>query len=598
MKKITFNSVKIQNFLSIGENPIELSFNQGITLITGDNKDKGGKNGVGKSSILESIYWCLFGNTIRELKTEKIVHNLSDKGGYVALNINIQTTNTNKNYIITRNIKPSKISIVCDGEDITHSTIPKNDDIIKELIGGNEELFQNAIIMSANNSVPFMAQKKIDKRKFIEGILNLNIFSEMLLKTRSDYNDLKKENDILSQNFTNEQRTLKIYEEQRDSFEVRKNERIKVIQDKISNEEIELNKLKDMDIASNDAVKQEIKEVEDKIKILQDALCDINKSMIELGKSKATFSSEAKQAKNEKQKILDKGDTCPTCNRQYCEDDLTHITQELSKLDVRIKTAEDAASEISDKENLTLDKGKKIQDGLDKLKKKIRGLNEEASKASLHQEKIKNTEKKINEYRLDVSNIEKEKDNSLEKIKNSEQSIKKLKSDLENIKKELSVLETAKFIVSEEGVKTFIIKKMLNLLNNKLNYYLKLLDTPCKCEFNEFFEETIYNDNGKECSYHNFSGGEKVRINIATLFMFQDVLKSQSAISYSLNIYDELLDSAIDQKGAEKILEILRDRVQKYNESIYIVSHNSNIKSNIDNTILLEKENGSTKIVS
>jgi DNA repair exonuclease SbcCD ATPase subunit len=79
MKKVIFKSVKIQNFLSVGKDPLELDFQKGINLITGENKDKGGKNGIGKSSILESIYWCLFGNTIRDIKKDKIVHNLQKK---------------------------------------------------------------------------------------------------------------------------------------------------------------------------------------------------------------------------------------------------------------------------------------------------------------------------------------------------------------------------------------------------------------------------------------------------------------------------------------------------------------------------------------
>jgi ABC-type transport system involved in cytochrome bd biosynthesis fused ATPase/permease subunit len=139
---------------------------------------------------------------------------------------------------------------------------------------------------------------------------------------------------------------------------------------------------------------------------------------------------------------------------------------------------------------------------------------------------------------------------------------------------------------------------MLNLLNNKLNFYLQALDTPCKCEFNELFEETITNENGKECSYFNFSGGERKRIDTAILFMFQDLLRSQTGTSYSLNIYDEMIDSALDQKGTDKILELLKEKVVKYDESVYIVSHKSSDMANIDNVILLEKENGVTKIVS
>jgi ABC-type dipeptide/oligopeptide/nickel transport system ATPase component len=75
-------------------------------------------------------------------------------------------------------------------------------------------------------------------------------------------------------------------------------------------------------------------------------------------------------------------------------------------------------------------------------------------------------------------------------------------------------------------------------------------------------------------------------------------MRCHSGTSFSLNIYDELFDCALDAKGTDKILEILKEKVTKYNESIYIVSHKSSEVSNCDNVIFLEKSNGITKIAS
>jgi len=67
-------------------------------------------------------------------------------------------------------------------------------------------------------------------------------------------------------------------------------------------------------------------------------------------------------------------------------------------------------------------------------------------------------------------------------------------------------------------LKKDIVKKILNILNNRLLYYLDKMDANCVCKFNEFFEEEIKNDKGQECSYFNFSGAE--RKNIDTGFIF------------------------------------------------------------------------------
>jgi ABC-type Mn2+/Zn2+ transport system ATPase subunit len=123
------------------------------------------------------------------------------------------------------------------------------------------------------------------------------------------------------------------------------------------------------------------------------------------------------------------------------------------------------------------------------------------------------------------------------------------------------------------------------------------MDAPCTCEFDEMFEEKIINTSGIECSYFNFSGGERKRIDVSVLFAFQDLLRLYSGTSFSLSIYDELFDSAVDEAGIDKIMEILKKRVIDYNECIYIVSHNkSSIKNNFDNILELEKSDGKTSL--
>jgi DNA repair exonuclease SbcCD ATPase subunit len=602
MKKVTFKYVKIQNFLSVGSEPLEIHFQSGINLITGENKDKGGKNGVGKSSILEAIYWCLFGNTIREIKSDKIIHNLNDKGGIVTLNFDVKTIKGTTNYTITRSLKPSKLSLDANlqGEnvDMTLSTIPETEKYIKELIGGTEEVFQNAVIMSANNTVPFMAQKKVDKRKFIEGIMNLNIFSEMLLKTRSEFNEVKKKNDILSSNFINLQRNLTTFEQQKANYDVKKQEKIDFINDKIKEIEKNSEELNNNNLPTVKECNDQLEKLEEKVNTLKTAIKSFNKTKSELITKSSNVSAEIKQLEKEKQKILDKGNTCPTCNREYCEDDIKQVKQRITDIDSEIsKLAQDSFTINAEKMNWD-DKIEELEEGVEKLNKKIRELDNTKSEIKLVTQKLSSNSTQITDFRKTIAELENGDPTIQSNIDRTQKDIEKTENELKDIKKQLSVLESVKFIVSEDGIKSYLFKKMLSVLNNRLNFYLKLLDAPCKCEFNELFEETIVNDTGKECSYHNFSGGEKMRLNIAVLLMFQDILRSQSGTSYNLNVYDELLDSAIDQKGSDKILEILRDRVEKYDESIYVISHNSSVYKNIDNVIFLEKENGSTRISS
>jgi DNA repair exonuclease SbcCD ATPase subunit len=598
MTEIIFKSLFVKNFLSIGKTPLELSFSKGINLITGENKDKGGKNGIGKSTIADSIFWCLFGNTIRELKKENIQHNLSKDECFVILNFDIKNVNgTTKNYQIKRTLNPAKIEILCDKQDITLSTLPKNDEFIVKLINANEEVFNNAVIMSTNNTIPFMAQKKTEKRKFIEGILQLNIFGEMLLKTRSEYNDTKKQNDIECNNFINLQKSLEVFEQQ---FKVEKEDKEKTLKNweyTIESNLEKIQELKNNKFPDIEEIEEKIDKLEtEKLSVLKQILKKTNADSSENNSKKYTLIAEIKNFNKEKQKILDKGNTCPTCNREYCKDDIDVINDKIKELNNSVEEHELQLEEVNKTVLSFQNKVETIEDGIDKVELKVKELNKFKQSIAINKNKIHELENhnKIADYQ--IKEIQKRKDVSSINVDNYKKQIEEKEAELKEIKKELSILDSVKFILSEDGVKTYIVKKIITFLNEKLNFYLQKLETPCKCVFDETFEETIYNESGKEVSYFNFSGGERKRIDTAILFTFQDVLRFHSGTSFSLNIYDELFDCALDTKGTDKVLDILKEKTNKYNESIYIVSHKNSEILNIENVIFLEKHNGATII--
>lgn len=597
MKQVIFDSLSVKNFLSIGSEPLELSFSNGINLITGENKDNNGKNGIGKSTVVDSIFWCLFGNTIRELKKENIQHNQNKEECCVKLRFRVKTQNEEKQYDIKRILNPAKIEILCNGEDITLSTIPKNDEFIKKLINANEEVFNNAVIMTSNNTIPFMAQKKTEKRKFIEGILQLEVFSQMLLKARSEYNDTKKENDICSNSFINQQRNL-------ETFETQKKEESKIKKEKIENWEYNIELKQELIEACKNKKFPDSKEIDDSINNLENN--KLNQLKIYLKKynsnnnenisQKSKIISEIHHLKKEKQKILDKGNTCPTCNREYCKDDIETVKLRISELDSEIKNQSSILTETEKKKTECENNIKTIEEGIDKVNNKIKELNKLKISIRDNEHTIVQSNADIRRFKENIDQINKEKslcDSNIEKAKSE---IEKLEKELKEIKKNLNILDTVKYILSEEGVKTYIVKKIITMLNNRLNFYLNKLEAPCKCIFDEMFDETIYNQQGKEVSYFNFSGGERKRIDIAILFTFQDVLRFHSGTSFSLNMYDELLDCALDTRGIDKIIEILKEKVEKYNESIYIITHKNSDISNISNVLFLEKINGVTRI--
>lgn len=604
MKKVIFEEIKISNFLSVGETPLILNFTDGITVITGENRDKGGRNGVGKSTIIESLYWVLFGSTIREIKRDMVIHNKTKKNCCVELKFNILYHNKVDNYVLIRKAEPNKIEIYCNNCDITRSSMPKTDELIKELLGATEEVFQNAVIMTANNTLPFMAQKKVDKRKFVEGVLRLGVFGDMLLQVRSDLNECKKQNDQDSSNFLENQKTLELYKKQSQKWLDNKKTKIKILKEKIEDNILSIKNLSEKNLDTNGIeqtkldITNTISKKESKIAQLEKLQIECSEKTFEINLKVNSLNISIKNGKEEIKKLQQTTKTCPVCKRDFEGVDEIHINQLIQDLNFDIETNLKLLKKTLKELEVQKQNCESIGNAISTLRSDIKKHEKELNSLFLVSQQIKQLEDRNEELQTEIQVIDNEPDQFFSLIENLTDKNKELEDKLSETQKRITILESAKFIVSEEGVKTYIIKKLLNILNSKLNFYLQALEAPCKCEFNETFEETIYNERGVECSYFNFSGGERKRIDLAILFMFQDVLRMQAGTSFSLSMYDELFDSALDEKGVDKILNILKSRVEMYQECIYIISHNKAAdRVGIDRTILLEKQDGVTRIL-
>ena len=172
-----------------------------------------------------------------------------------------------------------------------------------------------------------------------------------------------------------------------------------------------------------------------------------------------------------------------------------------------------------------------------------------------------------------------------------------LLKEIEKHKESVAIYDVIKHVVSDEGLKSAIVKKLLGVLNEKIAYYLDALDANCQLSFDEYFEDNIINDKGNEAAYANFSNGEQKRIDLACLFAFMDLRRIQGDVTFNLAFYDELLDSALSVNGSSKVFDILDERKTKYSESAFVVTHKKeNLKNPLINDIIfLEKSGGITR---
>ena len=600
MNKVNFEQIKIKNFLSIGNDPVVVRFKTGLNIITGNNRDKEDRrNGVGKSSIADAINFAIFGNPLRDIKNDNISNDSTTGSCEVTLDFNIEFPNNTKQYKIVRSLNPSKVYLFIDGVDKTLDTISNTNEYICSMLNCSQEVFDNCVIMTLNNTLPFMGKKKQDKRKFIEGIFNLEVFSEMLVGAKNEHTQLKKDQDVQIGKLSENTSTLSTVKTQQSTFLDRKKTKLKNLQATVttltaSHATLQANylKLKDIDF--------DTKKIE-----LQNQINDIlkkkeaeDKTISKLIGEEATCSANITNKEKTLQKIGVNAEQCPVCLHNITSDDKSHIESEKQKLKDEIAKEQANRSNIKDKKKICIDAKSSLDKEISEKNTKISGIDKLQAQFVNISSQLTASQVNIDQYNKQIADAEAEEDTLGILVKEIETKIVDFNKQIEELKSNLQLLDQVKFVLSEEGVKSFLIKRILDMLNSRISYYLNKLDANCSCVFNEYFEELIVNDKGKTSSYYNFSGAERKNIDLACLFTFMDIRRLQGDVTFNISVYDELLDSSLDEKGIELVLSILKERIEKYSESIFVISHRKeSVKFATGEIIMLEKHNGITRRV-
>jgi len=590
MKKVIFKKIKIKNFLSIGKTPVVIDFSKGLNIITGINRDlMDRQNGIGKTSVVDAFYFSLFGETTRDLKKEFISNNVTNETAEVSLEFSIDK----RNYEIIRSIKPSKCTLYEDGVDISRDSMSNTTEYVLSILSLTPEIFSNCICLSINSTVPFMAQKKIDKKKFIEGIFNLDVFSKMNSLLKEEYGQLKKEIELLLSKYGELGSSIKIITTQNEKIEEERDRRKVEILNNIKSysEQLDKNKekIKNYKIGDNLNNKNKIEKLENKKDVDKDKSQNLLKKNIEiLTKIKLLNADISKIGTDEEE--------CPICLRVVSKEDIEHVEDRKNKIKIEINELKDNSTTLEVEIN-------NLKKQIDLIEKAISVLKNSINENNLLAQQKRNDEEKI--IFLENQIVKEEKalndlnNSSLAETQDVDDLIErhnKYELEINKKKKDFKILDNVKFVLSEEGVKSYVIKKILNLFNSKIAFYLKELSSNAIITFDQYFEEEIKNERGKSTMYFNYSGAERKAIDLAVMFSFIDMLKLQTNVYYNVQFYDELLDTSLDSAGVENVVRLLNEFVEKYSYGIYVISHRKECSKLANGEIVfLEKHNGISK---
>jgi DNA repair exonuclease SbcCD ATPase subunit len=598
MRKIKFKKLTIQNFLSIGNDTVEINFQNGLNLITGIDKDNPERrNGSGKSVIIEGFYYALFGTTIRDIKKEFVINNSTKGKGRVDLLLDVETDTGTNSYKIVRTLKPSGVELYKLGateEDISKDSIANTNKYICDLIGSNPVICKSCDILSLSDNTPFMAKKPEDKRKFIEDIFALEIFGLML----KDLKELVKENkssiSIITAKLDEIETSLKALRKQYDDQKTQADHHEEILNKRRFDIEERMDKLDDqLDglvwymepsiISENEKLHKAWEKMDGK-------LARFKTSETEKKNSKLLIENEIKKLSN----ITES--SCPTCLQEVSETHLEHITKEIDDNKYQLKIIVDALLYLETEIANVMAKKTLVQTKLAENKVKLDHNKLTTEKETSIKTSLDDLSKQLEDLESDIGTKNINLNSFLDLITETLKRQGEQEAELKNLKQTAEDLEVCKFILGEEGIKSFIIKRLLDMLNASIQKYITSLGMTMKCKFDEYFDEQITTDSGQQTTYWNFSGGERRTVDIACAWAFKDIKRKISGVSSNIEFFDEIFDAAFDPVGFDKLIDVLKDRIEKYNLSCYAISHRQETLKHIDGeTVSLEKENKITR---
>jgi DNA repair exonuclease SbcCD ATPase subunit len=568
---IIFRNIKWKNLLSTGNHFTE------IQLDSNDNTLVVGGNGSGKSTLLDALCFALFGKPFRNINKPQLLNSINGKDCVVEI---VFDTN-NKNYRIIRGIKPNRFEIYCDNELLNQDAAARDyqDFLERFVLKMNYKSFTQIVILGSASFTPFMQLSASDRRAIIEDLLDIQIFSTMnsivreRLSTNKDLMAEKKHEIDLTQQKT------ELLKKHISDLKQNNDEKVKEYEDEIdTNKETVIALLANVTTLTTETeqLQQVVAnklETDAKVKKITKLESQIESNMSKYQKDISFFQSH---------------DDCPTC-RQSIDNEFK--VEELNSLSNKVEVCKHGLKELETKlhdEQNKLNKITETQKVINSKMVEIATINTTITETN---KLITRLQKLIDELKNSKSVTDKEET----ELTTIQESMKDLKKQLNDIINDKTYLETASTLLKDSGIKTKIIKQYLPIINKLVNKYLSSLDFFVNFNLDESFKETIKSRHRDDFSYHNFSEGEKQRIDMALMLTWRAVSKLKNSCSTNLLILDETFDSSLDTNGTEELMKLLH-LLEGVN--LFVISHKGDIlQDKFMNTIRFEKTKNFSRIV-
>ena len=556
-----------------------------------------GKNGHGKSSIALILEEILFNKNSKGIKKADIINRyVKDKTYTIELDFDRDGTEYT---IKTSRGATQSVKLYKSGIDISAHTATATYKMIEDILGFDHKSFSQIVYQSNAGSLEFLTAADTARKKFLIEILNLTKYTRAAEVFKEVAQELTKEIGVAQSKVSTVNSWLDKYS--KTDMTPMELQYVTAVDAEELTEAAKLEASINSIESTNKKINQNntYKQLQSNLKLLPIPVKPVEDPNLKAQASSA-YTAKVEQEKTiaDARKFIAKinglSGTCPTCLQPIdthkiesliqeqeqiqqeaesklqgiakalaeCESSAAVYTKELNEWKAATKTQEEWEKyhQLIDEELPTeiLDKGK-LQKELQALKQSIQQTREriaEAEKhnnlASAHNAKIELVAKQLVEMNEELETYS---------------------ANLHQLNEHMSIVGVLNKTFSTTGLVAYKIECLVKDLEEITNKYLvDLSDGRFQISFKINSSDklnVVITDNGKDIEILALSGGERARVNVATLLAIRKLMQTLSSSRINLLILDETVE-ALDTDGKEKLVEVL---LKEEHLNTFLVSH-------------------------
>jgi DNA repair exonuclease SbcCD ATPase subunit len=600
---LQFKSIRIVRFRSFLKEAT-LHFDDcgsGLYFLRGKNEasEALGSNGAGKSTIVDSLFWCLYGKTVQGLKNPDVIP-WSGKGK-TEVEVTIQIDDVT--HSIKRTIGPNLLTI--DGKEA-------GQDYVNELIGIPFEILPYTIILGQRKPL-FFDLTASEKLKLFGEVLQLERWDKRsdhaattVKSLESEIASTQNELDSCLNQLATADSDFKALKQQSSEWEAKR-------ADSLANADKEkANLLKQIESVANERdtadLKLERAETELKASLLDKLREQYYAADNEISKLTETLKAAIRSKAIYDAELVSVEDcVCPTCkqitNKEITKKLRTDLATKMKICNEQISSCKRLLESSKIVRTQTLEKFEIEQKAVKKFKENanearlvldrlVPRISEWQAQVKAIEKSLQEFEKNNNPYTEQLQTLRRRRDISKANGNKYEEAIKVKTEYCERVRFWIKGFKDIKLLVVEE------ILQELEITSNAMTEESGLIGWQIQYDIErETKSKTIARGlnililspaNKQPVKWECWSGGEAQRLRLIGTAALSSVLLNHVGASCNIEIYDEPT-TGLSKEGIQNLVEALAQRARDTKKSIFLVDHHTIQSSKFVSTILITK---------